>query len=424
MSSDRHARVVIVGGGIGGVAAAAALRAGGYDGKVTLLDRAAFPYDRPPLSKDYLAGKRELEQLALQQPQWYVDQRIELIGDTDVTGLEPDTDDVRVWLADGRDLPADHVVLATGGRAIRPAIPGADSSRVFVIRKAEDADSLRAALESVTGRAPRLLVVGGGLIGAETASTASELGAEVVLVDPLDPPLAAAVGLEVARYLHDQHSARGIEVLSTVLESVQEVDVTATGASIAAQLRGEADARLFDAIVIGVGMAPRTELAEAAGLAVERGVLVDARQVTSHPRVLAIGDCARLRDHHRAEHWEAAQHDGQRAAATILDTPAPAPTVSWWWSDRHGRHVEGTGTMHAADATHAVVVRGAIGDEPFSVFTVRVSPDASEGVVIGAVAVDDANAVRAARRMIERGTVVDPARLADPQTDLRKLLRS
>jgi 3-phenylpropionate/trans-cinnamate dioxygenase ferredoxin reductase subunit len=413
-----HGTVAVVGGGIGGVATVAALRAGGYAGELLLLDRAEFPYDRPPLSKEYLAGTRHRQQIALQRPEWYVEQRVQLIGGAEVTAVVPAADEVSVELADGRVLVADHVVLATGGRAARPPIPGSDSAKVFVIRDAEDADALRAVLTSVHGRSSRLLVVGGGLIGAETASTAHALGAEVVLVDPLDPPLAAAVGPEVARYLHHQHTAHGIETLVTGLESVQE---TATG--VAVQLRDEPAAREFDAIVLGVGMVPNTELAEAAGLEVDRGVLVDETQATSHPRVFAIGDCARLTGHRRAEHWEAAQHDGQRVAATIMGTPPPATTASWWWSDRHDRHVEGAGTMRDADAAHAVVVRGRIGEAPFSVFTLRVRAGSSTGVVIGAVAVDDSNAVRAARRMIDRATVVDIEKLADPRTDLRKLLR-
>jgi NADPH-dependent 2,4-dienoyl-CoA reductase/sulfur reductase-like enzyme len=412
-------RVVVVGGGIGAGATAAALRAGGYAGELVLIDRAAFPYDRPPLSKEYLAGTRDLKQLALQQPEWYEQQRVQLITNAEVAALAPATGEVTVTLADGRTIVADRVVLATGGRAALPPIPGAGGSgSVFVIRDAADADGLRAALAAVEDRSPRLLVVGGGLIGAETAATARQLGADVVLVDPLDPPLAGAVGPLVARYLHDQHAAHGIETLATVLESVQEGP-----SGVAAQLRGEEQAREFDAVVIGVGMVPNTALAEAAGLEVDRGVLVDESQTTSHPRVLAIGDCARVRDQHRAEHWEAAQHDGERAAATILGASAPAATAPWWWSDRHGRHVEGVGTMRAADATHAVVVRGEIGEDPFSVFTLRVSAGSTTGVVIGAVAVDDSTAVRAARRMIDRGTVVDAGRLADPQTDLRKLLR-
>lgn len=403
-----HDRVVVVGGGIGGVATVAALRSGGYAGELVLLDRAELPYDRPPLSKDYLAGTRDLRQIALQAPQWYAEQSIELVGGAEVSAVSPAVDSVSVALADGRTYLADQVVLATGGRAARPRIPGGDSTRVHVLRDVDDADRLRAAL----GSGSRLLVVGAGLIGAETASSACELGAEVVLIDPIDPPIAAAVGPLVARVLHDEHATRGIETVTTTLESLQE---TATG--IAAQLAGEERSREFDAVLLGVGMVPATGLASAAGLDVDRGVLVDERQVTSHPRVLAVGDTARVRNHHRTEHWEAAQHDGQRAAATILDIPAPTPSAPWWWSDRHHHHVEGVGEMRAADAEHTVVVRGTLGEAPYAVFTLRA------GRVIGAVAVDDSHAVRAARRMIDRGTVVDADALADPGADLRKLLR-
>ena len=258
----------------------------------------------------------------------------------------------------------------------------------------------------------RLLIVGGGLIGAETASTALRLGCEVVLVDPLAPPLAAAAGSSVATWLHDQHAARGIQ---TVTGTVRSLQVSADG--VAVQLAHEADARFFDVVLVGVGMVPDTTLAEAAGLDVDRGVLVDDLQVTSHPRVLAVGDAARRRDRRRMEHWEAAQHDGQRAAATILGKPAPAATAPWWWTDRHDRHVEGVGEMREPDSVTTVVTRGAPGDAPFSVFTLQ------HGRVIGAVAVDATNDVRAARRMIDRRIVVDPDRLADTDTDLRKLLR-
>lgn len=400
--------VVVVGGGIGGVACVAALRSGGYAGDVVLLDRGEFPYDRPPLSKEYLAGAKDLKAVALQQPEWYADQRIDLVGHADVVRLSPGEARVEIELADGRVYDADTVVLATGGRAARPPIPGSDSDRVHVLRESHDADRLRSAL----GPGRRLLVVGAGLIGAEAASTARKLGCEVVLVDPLDPPLAAAAGPDVARWLHEQHRAHGIETVTSTVESFQE---TPTG--IAAQLAGEPTSREFDAVLVGVGMVPNTELAQAAGLDVDRGVLVDERQVTSHPRVLAIGDSARLRDHARTEHWEAAQHDGQRAAATILGAPPPAPSAHWWWSDRHDRHVEGVGEMRSDDATHTVVHRGEPGDDPFSVFTLRGDR------VIGAVSVDDSGAVRAARRLIDRGISVDAARLADPATDLRKLLR-
>ncbi|MFI7135577.1 NAD(P)/FAD-dependent oxidoreductase [Nonomuraea sp. NPDC050153] len=383
-------RVVIVGGGIAGVSTAAALREGGFDGDLTLVDAGELPYDRPPLSKDYLTGAKDLKQIALRPPQWYDEQSIRLINRTRVTALRSG----RVELQDGPPLPADRVVLATGGGAARPPIPGCE--RAHVLRTAEDADRLRAALRP----GARALVVGGGLIGAEVASNAVDLGCEVVLTDPVATPLAPAVGVELAAWLHEQHATRGITTVQAGLESLDGAEATFAGGR-----------RVFDVVVFGVGMVPETALAEAAGLKVDRRVLVDTGQVTSNPAILAVGDSARSRD----GHWEAAQHDGARAAATILGAPPPTPTAPWFWTDRHGHHVEAVGHMAAAERT---VVRGSFDDPAFSVFGLR------DGLVVAAAAVDDPNAVRAARRMIDRRIPADPGRLSDPSVNLRTLLRA
>jgi NADPH-dependent 2,4-dienoyl-CoA reductase/sulfur reductase-like enzyme len=400
-------RVVVVGGGIAGVSTVAALRAGGFDGAVTLVDAGELPYDRPPLSKEYLSGARDLKQIALQPTEWYDTHAVSLLTRTTVSELRPD--EGRVLLAGGGVLPADRVVLATGGRAARPPIPGADSPRVHVLRTVEDADRLRDGLVPDA----RLLVVGAGLIGAEVASTAVDLGCHVVLVDPVAPPLAAAVGHDVAHWLHDQHRARGIEVLQAGVESFTE-----SGDGLMARFGDGHAPRSFDHVLLGVGMVPETRLATDAGLEVDRGVVVDPGHVTSNPAVLAVGDPARVRRDGmllpRTEHWEAAQHDGQRAAATILGLAPPAGTAAWFWTDRHHRHVEAVGHMGSAIGT---VVRGAFGDPSFSVFGL----DGDR--VVAAVAVDDPMAVRAARRLIDRGIAVDPQRLADPATDLRRLVR-
>jgi NADPH-dependent 2,4-dienoyl-CoA reductase/sulfur reductase-like enzyme len=399
--------VVIVGGGIAGVSTAGALRSGGFLGEITLVDAGEFPYDRPPLSKDYLAGKQDLEQVALQPQSWYDDNAVRLRNLASVTALRPGHRAVE--LSDGKLLPADRIVLATGGHAARPPIPGADSPRVHVLRTAEDADALRKAM--LPGA--RLLVVGAGLIGAEAASTALGLGCEVTLVDPVAAPLAHTVGSDVATWLHGLHTERGISVVTAGVESFAD-----TAAGIEVRISGEDESRTFDAVLLGVGMTPETSLAEEAGLETDQGVVVDAGQTTKTPAILAVGDSTRRRIDGallpRAEHWEAAQHDGARAAATILGVSGPAPTSSWFWSDRHGLHLEAVGKIAGAGTT---VVRGAIGDPSFSVFGV------TGGRVVGAVAVDEPNAVRAARRLIDRSIVVDPHRLADPSVDLRKLLR-
>jgi NADPH-dependent 2,4-dienoyl-CoA reductase/sulfur reductase-like enzyme len=400
-------RVVVVGGGIAGVSTVAALRTGGFDGDLTLVDAGELPYDRPPLSKDFLFGKKEFEQIALQPRQWYDDQSVRLVNLATAIAVRPDLGVVE--LADGTALPAERVVLATGGSAARPPIPGSDSPRVHVLRTAADAERLR---EQLTPGA-RVLVVGAGLIGAEVASTALALGCDVLIVDPIARPLENAVGAEVAAWLHELHAQRGIEVVSAGVESF-----TDTGSAVEARLSGEAEPRRADVVVLGVGMVPETALARNAGLEVETGIIVDDRRATSNPAVLAVGDPTRTRRDGmllpRTEHWEAAQRDGQAAAATILGRPAPAATAPWFWTDRHGLHVEVVGSMAAAQR---MVLRGSRNAPPFAVFGLR------GDVVVGAVAVDDSSAVRAARRMIDRAITVDPDRLADPAANLRAMLR-
>lgn len=400
-------RVVIVGGGIAGVSTADALRAGGFDGDVTLVDADEFPYDRPPLSKDFLAGAKDIKQIALQPAHWYDDQRIRLVNRTVVTALRPR--DGAVELAGGHLLPADRVVLATGGGAARPPIPGIDSERVHVLRTADDADRLRPSL------APgfRVLVVGAGLIGAEVASTAVRLGCEVTLADPVAVPLAGVLGPELAAWLHGLHTRHRVTTLRASVESFVE---RRTGIEV--RLTSVAGPQLYDAVVLGVGMVPCTELAQQAGLEVDRGIVVDEQHLTSNPAVLAVGDPARTRRDGvllpRTEHWEAARHDGARAAATLLGSPPPAATAPWFWTDRYARHVEAVGHMDTASHT---VTRGSLDGPSCAVFGLR------DGLVVAAASVDDPAAVRAARRMIDRRVPVDAARLADPSVKLRDLLR-
>ena len=403
---DVPGKVVVVGGGIGGVSTVAALRAGGYGGELVLVDDAERPTDRPPLSKEYLAGTRSVAEIALEQPGWYDEHAITLVSGARVTALRPAEGVLET--ADGRTVRADRVVLATGGRAARPPIPGSGSERVHVLRTVEDADRIRAAVAPGT----RVLVVGAGLVGAEVGSTLAGLGAEVTLVDPVSPPLAPVFGEPVARWLHDLHRQRGLTVLQA---GVDRLD--AAGDRVVARLDGAPGEVEADVVVLALGMVPETGLADSAGLVTGRGVRVDEAQVTSNPAVLAIGDATEVVVdgvvRPRAEHWEAARLDGERAAATILGAPLPAPTASWFWTDRHGLHVEVVGDLTAGD----LVLRGELGTPPFSAFSVR------EGMVVGAVAVDDPKAVRAARRLIDRAIPVDPAALADPSTDLRRLLR-
>ncbi|UGT62682.1 NAD(P)/FAD-dependent oxidoreductase [Nocardia asteroides] len=396
--------IVVIGGGIAGVSTVAALRSGGYEGDLTLVEAGALPYDRPPLSKEFLLGTKAVADIALRPPEWYDDSKIRLFTGTRATALHPGTG--RVELGDGTELPAEHVVLATGGAAARPPVPGLDGDRVHVLRTDDDAERLRTALRP----GARVLVVGAGLIGAEVASTAVDLGCEVVLADPTDPPLAAALGTEVARWLHDRHAPRGIRTVTAAVGAIRR-----TGHEVEVEIP---EPQRFDLVVLGIGMVPDTALAAHAGIEVERGIVVDPARRTSNPAVLAVGDPARVRRAGvllpRTEHWDAARHDGAVAAATLLGTVPPAEPAPWFWTDRHGLHVEAIGGMTGAERT---VLRGSYDSSAFAVFALV------DGRVAGAVAVNDSTAVRAARRLIERGTAVDPDRLADPRTELRALLR-
>lgn len=362
--------VLIVGGGISGVTTAAELRAGGFDGEVTLVDEGEFPYDRPPLSKEYLAGTRDFKQIALQPPEWYDDQRIRLVNRARVTALR--SGESGVELGDGLLLHAERVVLATGAVPLRPPIPGITSDRVHTLGSVADADRLRAAL----GPGIRLLIVGAGLIGAEVASTATDLGCEVMLADPVATPLAGVLGEALATWLHGRHAARGVE---TVHGAVSEFEDGIGG--IRAHYSNSRATESFDVVLVGVGVTPRAELGHGG---------------------------------ERVEHWEAAQVKGRNAAADILGVPAPAASVPWFWTDRHGRHVEAVGRLADAETT---VVRGSFEDNSFAVFGL------AGDQVIAAASVDDSNAVRVARRLIERRIPVDAGRLADASVNLRTLLR-
>ncbi|GER22744.1 hypothetical rubredoxin/ferredoxin reductase [Zafaria cholistanensis] len=398
--------VTIVGGGMAGFTVAKELRSRGFEGALTIVDPAGLPYDRPPLSKDYLLGKRGAGDIQFAPAAWFEDHKVGVVTGT-ATALRPD--EGAVVLADGTELVADRIVLATGGHARRLPIPGGDLESVVELRTREDADRLRSLL--VPG--VRLAIVGAGLIGAEVASSALAFGAEVVLIDPVDPPLVPAVGPELARRLHDMHSEHGIKVVTGVPTAI-----AADGAGHRIQM-GEHGSIDADVVLVGIGIVPETALAESAGLDIDNGILVDESQRTSHPNVYAAGDSARTRMAdgtllRRAEHWEHAMFTGKTAAAALLGQDLPVHGASWFWSDRHGVHVEGVGSMAAEGTT---IIRED-GGKP--AIALRVDP---QGYLVGCAAIDGGLAVRAARRIIDRRILVDRDKLADPSIDLKKLAR-
>ncbi|WP_461169960.1 NAD(P)/FAD-dependent oxidoreductase [Arthrobacter sp. Z1-15] len=398
--------VIIAGGGMAGFATARELRSRGFTGQLTLIDPEGLPYDRPPLSKDYLLGTRTRDQILLAGEDWFRDRRIEVLAGR-AAALKPD--EGVVLLEDGRELAADRIVLATGAAARKLDVPGGDLEIVLELRNRADADKLRDVLRPGV----RLAIVGAGLIGAETASAALALGAEVTLVDPVDPPLVPAVGTTLARRLHRMHEERGIRVLTGIPAAItvqgQEHRLAlADGAAVYA-----------DAVLVGIGVVPETGLAVSAGLDTDNGILVDEHQRTSHPKIYAVGDAARVRLPdgtllRRAEHWEHARNTGITAGAALLGQELPNHGAPWFWSDRHGVHVEGVGSMAGEGR---VVIRKKEG-LPAAAFRLD-----ADGRLEGCAAIDGGFTVRAARRIIDRRIPVDPAQLADSAVDLRKLAR-
>ncbi|MEJ2852709.1 MULTISPECIES: NAD(P)/FAD-dependent oxidoreductase [unclassified Saccharothrix] len=393
--------VVVVGAGLAGVTTAEYLRAHGYDGRLTLIGAEDEPpYDRPPLSKDVLTGKSALDEVRLHPEGWYADRQVGLrLG---VAAQEIRPAERAVVLADGTVERADAVVLATGGTARRLSVPGAEHPSLLTLRTARDAVRLRERLVPGT----RVAVVGAGLIGAEVTASAVALGCEVTLLDPVTPPLVGVVGPEIARVLHAQHEQHGVDLRRG---SVGRVESTGSGVRLHIG-DGVVDC---DVVVVGIGIELNLDLAHSAGLAVDGGVLVDNAGRTSNPAVFAAGDVARRVGAPREEHWDAALREGEAAAAGVLGQPAPAAKAPWFWSDRYDTHLEGVGSFTTADRT---VVRGELTAD-FTAIALR------GGGLVGAVAVNRPQEIKALRRLLDRNVPVDAAMLADESVDLRRLAR-
>ncbi|MDR7293974.1 NAD(P)/FAD-dependent oxidoreductase [Pseudoglutamicibacter albus] len=435
--------VAIIGGGVAGFTVARQLRSRGFDGEITMVEPGGLPYDRPPLSKGYLLGTQTLEQIQFEPREWFDENRVKLIeaeavaveDSAEALGLSaeaaedsagavahsaasPGNSQITVRLNNGETLTADRVVLGTGGSARKLPVPGGELEEVLQLRTRTDADLLR---ESITP-GTRVVIVGAGLIGAEIASTLLELGADVTLVEPANPPLLSAVGAVLAEHLHAMHAGKGIDVIHDAparieLDGPERVVTLIDGTQVRA-----------DQVLVGIGITPNTALAERLGLEVTDGVLVDECQRTSNPAIFAVGDAARIRTPEgellpRAEHWENAMNSGSRAAAAILgQEPSPAESVhaaAWFWSDRHGVHVEGVGSLVAGRESETQFVHRFNEDgSPQATFLLN-----SDGTMAGCAAVDGGVTVRAARRIIDQGLVVPPDALADPSVPLRKLAR-
>ncbi len=353
--ADLPRRIVVVGGGAAGFAAAEMLRREGYDGALTLLSEDPDPpYDRPNCSKDYLAGKAPPEWMPLRDTAFYEDSQIDLR--TGVQAGELDLSARSLVLKDGARLPFDALILATGAAPARPPLPGFDLANVHVLRTLKDCEAIVRATE--TGR--RVAVVGASFIGLEVAAALIERGLEVHVIAPETTPLAKILGEDLGQYVRSLHEERGVTF--HLERSVKGFVDGRVGLDDGTNLTA-------DFLVVGVGVKPRTELASAAGLKVDSGVVVNARLETSAARVFAAGDIARYPDPRtgsliRVEHWVAAQRQGQHVARVLLGLADAYQQTPFFWSAHYDASINYVGHADAFDATE---LDGSIADRTATV---------------------------------------------------------
>ncbi len=407
--------VVVIGAGQTGVQAAEALRAGGFDGAISLVgDEPHAPYHRPPLSKAWLAGEADAAQLTMRLPEVLARKGIELRTGTTITAVDRAARTVALRAADGTASTLNYtgLVLATGATPRRLAVRGADTANAFVLRTRDDASAIAAALDDCAARGLPLVVVGGGFIGLEVAATARKRGLAVTVLEAM-PRLLARVGAPMlSDWYAALHRAHGVDLVLGA--SVAGID-TEGGRAVAVRT---ADGRGFEAgaVVVGVGVRANDSLARAAGLECDGGVVVDDCARTADPLVVAAGDCTarRLADGTllRLESVHNATEQGKSAAAALLGQARPFTATPWFWSDQYDRKLQMAGLAAGADRW---VCRGDPAGGSFTVFHYR-----GERLL----AADSVNAARdhlAVRKLLDAGVSPTPAQVADTAVDLAAL---
>jgi 3-phenylpropionate/trans-cinnamate dioxygenase ferredoxin reductase subunit len=418
MTADERT-FVIVGASLAGGRAAETLREEGFAGRVVLVgEEVEPPYERPPLSKGYLTGADPREQAFLHEEGWWAEHRIELRLGQRATMLDAAAHTVTL---DGvEDLRYDKLLLATGSRVRTLRVPGHDLHRVSYLRTLDEADVLLEQLRG--GQARRVVVIGAGWIGLETAAAARGHGAEVTVVELDRLPLRAPLGDEVAAHFRDLHAAHGVDLRFGT--SVQEL--RGDGRELRSVVLADGSELPADLAVVGIGILPATELAVAAGLEVDDGVVTDAGLRTSDPDIYACGDVActpsSLAGHPiRVEHWSRAHDGGPAAARSMLDQPVEFDPVPFFFTDQYDLGMEFRGWVEPGGHPQ-VVFRGdpalAAGKVPeYLAFWL----DPQSRVVAG-MNVNVWDAGDEIEQLVRSGRPVEPAKLADPSVPLADLL--
>ncbi len=400
---------VVVGAGLCGATAVATLRSEGFDGRIVLIGAEELPpYERPPLSKEYLRGEDPLERILVRTPEWYREQDVEARWSTHVTQLDAHAREV--VLAGGERVAFDAFLMATGGHNRKIEAPGSELPGVLDLRYVGDADRLRAA---VAGGA-RVVCVGMGFIGAEVAASLRTMGCDVTVIEIFETALFRVLGGDLGRALEATHRDHGVTMHFNDLVARFEGDgrlervVTRGGRTVDA-----------DVAVVGIGTEPAVHLMAGTGLDQPGGVPVGPTMETTIPGVFAAGDVAR-HDHPvfgpiRVEHFDNALKMGETVAHNMLGEERVFDDPHWFWSDQYDLQIQMAGFAPTWDR---MVVRGSLEDRSFCAFLLD-----AEGVLRSSVSISWPRDVRRSFQLIRQQVRPDPAALADPDVDLRRLVR-
>jgi len=394
---------VIVGASLAGVKAAEALREEGFRGPVVLIgDEAERPYERPPLSKDYLLGKAERDTIYVHPASWYAENGVELRLGVPVAGVDRAAREVA--LADGSRTGYAKLLLATGSSPRHIPVPGADADGVLYLRRVADSERIKAAFLS----ASRVAVIGAGWIGLETAAAARAAGAEVTVMEAGELPLLRVLGAEAAQVFASLHREHGVDLRC----GVQVSEITGAGGRADGVRLADGSHVAADVVIVGVGITPNTQLAEAAGLETGNGVIVDAGLRSSDPDIFAAGDVAHayhplLGRHIRVEHWFNALHQPQTAARAMLGQDVAYDHVPYFYTDQYDLGMEYAGYVEPGGYDQ-VVFRGDVDKREFIAFWL------AGGRVLAGMNVNVWDVNDAIQALVRGGLPVDPVRLADP----------
>jgi 3-phenylpropionate/trans-cinnamate dioxygenase ferredoxin reductase subunit len=397
--------VVIIGAGHAAGQAAASLRQAKFEGDITIIgDEAHIPYQRPPLSKAYLKGEQGADKVYLRAAAFYDDRNIELKLSTQVTAI--DTAAKTVGLDNGETLAYEHLLISTGSRPRKLTIEGSDLPGIHYLRTMDDVDGLRDGMRE----GANLVIVGGGYIGLEVAAVGRELGLNVHVLEMEERILQRVTTPEMSAYYHQLHEGRGVNIHTNT-------GVTGFAGDGKVQEVICGDERFpADIVIVGIGIIPNTELAEAAGIHCDNGIVVDDHCRTSVPDVYAAGDCTNhpnpLLDRRlRLESVPNAMDQARVSTANMLGDDKTYAAIPWFWSDQYELKLQMVGFSADGDTQ---VLRGDMAANQFAVFYLK------DGKVVAADAVNSPKEFMLCKQLV--GKVADPAMLADPEADLKALL--